>query len=63
MRRFLWSCAACVPLILALALPLSAGWTVTVLNPAGAAGSWAYGISGGQQVGYASVGGAYHASL
>ena len=42
-----------------------AGWTVVNLNPAGATVSYAYGISGGQQVGYAYLPGTYlyHAGL
>jgi len=40
-----------------------AQWTVTRLNPSGSMQSWAYGASGGQQVGYAQVGGLERASL
>ena len=41
-----------------------AGWTVVSLHPAGAIESKAYGVSGGQQVGYATISGYYeHASL
>lgn len=40
-----------------------AQWTVTVLNPTGAASSFAYGVSGGQQVGTSLLAGVDRASL
>jgi hypothetical protein len=40
-----------------------AAWTVTILHPAGATASAAYGASGDQQVGYAAIGGVSRASL
>lgn len=43
--------------------PAFAGWTVVSLHPAGAEGSCANGVSGGQQVGYAWFSGKYHAGL
>ncbi|MCX5643749.1 MAG: hypothetical protein NTZ17_03550 [Phycisphaerae bacterium] len=43
--------------------PAFAGWTVVSLHPAGAEGSCANGVSGGQQVGYAWFSGNYHAGL
>ncbi|MGI8923404.1 MAG: hypothetical protein ACR2HJ_05090 [Fimbriimonadales bacterium] len=46
-----------------LALCANAQWTVVNLHPAGATSSQAYGVDGGQQVGYAIVGGVERASL
>ena len=63
MNRFLLFCVACLLLAAAPHGPASAGWTVTNLHPAGARYSWAYDVSGGQQVGHAGVGGTIHASL
>jgi hypothetical protein len=48
----------------ALSAPVaSAQWTVTNLHPAGATESRAHGVSGGQQVGRATIDGQYHASV
>ena len=48
----------------ALTMTAHAGWwTVVNLHPAGTGSSYAYGVSGGQQVGYATVGGVWRASL
>jgi hypothetical protein len=56
--------AAMVLAIGALASTAGAGvWSVTNHNPAGSTESGAIGVSGGQQVGYAFVGGHYRASL
>jgi hypothetical protein len=47
--------------------PVFAGWTVVSLHPAGATwwpdNSYAYGVSGVQQVGFAQIGSNYHAGL
>ena len=40
-----------------------AGWEVTYLHPAGSIESNAWGVSGGEQVGYAKFGSSYHAGL
>jgi len=40
-----------------------AGWTVANLDPAGATQSYAYGVSGGRQVGVAKISYYYHAGL
>lgn len=56
MKRILLSSAACLFFVAALYTPAFAGWTVTYLNPSGASGSLAYGVSGGQQVGWAKFG-------
>src|SRR5262245_12092083 len=47
----------------ALSLPANAQWTVTSLQPVGAANSYTFGAFGMQQVGQASVGGTTRASL
>ncbi len=44
------------------AAPASADWTAVVLTPAGAGVSEGLAVSGDQEVGYADVGGAYHAA-
>ena len=62
MNRFLLFCVACM-LFAATYGPASAGWTVINLHPTGASESEAYGVSGGQQVGRAGVGGQHHAGL
>ena len=49
--------------IVALAPTVRAQWTVTNLNPAGSVVSAAYGGFGGQQAGYAQVGGFNHAGV
>ncbi len=48
---------------LCVANPANAQWTVVNLHPVGASSSGAWGVSGGQQVGYANVGGVNRASL
>ncbi|MFN8817726.1 MAG: hypothetical protein ACK5ZV_13425, partial [bacterium] len=48
---------------LGLASVTQAQWTVTNLNPSGAVGSYANAAAGGQQTGYAFVGGVLRASL
>lgn len=45
------------------ATPASAGWEVINLHPAGSTHSHGFGASNGQQVGDASIGGAYHAGI
>ncbi len=57
-RRF-----AAIGAVLALAVATSAQWTFVNLHPTGATESKAWGVSGGQQVGYALMGGHYRASL
>jgi len=55
--------AAAIMLLCMVGGSAFAGWTVVNLNPAAARYSYAVGVSGGQQVGYADVGGADHAGL
>lgn len=55
--------AAFLLMIGAVASTANAQWTVVNLHPDGASASYAYGVSGGQQVGYATVGGFHRASL
>ncbi len=57
-RRFFASALA-----LCLVIGVNAQWTVVNLHPAGATNSEAKAVSGGQQVGYATVGGVTRASL
>ena len=63
MNRSLLFCVACLLFAAAPHATASAGWTVTNLHPAGASDSSAHGVSGGQQVGSAEVGGDRHAGL
>ena len=54
---------AALALLCMVGVPALAGWTVVSLNPSGAEDSSADGVSGGQQVGYAYIGGPNHAGL
>ena len=61
--KWVFAVTAAIMLLCMVGGSASAGWTVVNLNPAGATQSWAVGVSGGQQVGWAMIGGNEHASL
>ncbi len=50
-------------IITVVSTPAYAAWDVTILNPAGAGNSWAFGGNGTQQVGVAVIGSDEHAGL
>src|SRR5689334_22744910 len=55
--------AAALLAMLAVTTDANAQWTVIDLGPAGSTASVSYGVAGGQQVGFAGVGGVQRASL
>ena len=63
LRRILRTLCVAAFASLCVSATAHAQWTVTNLNPAGSLFSNAYAASGGQQAGYADVGGVIRASL